>query len=72
SIRNISRLIKGYSTFGKGFFVHVNRYYKTSTTLSLKAQDNILSLFKDKYFDFNFKHFYEKITKYEGVLCIVC
>lgn len=69
SIRTINRLLKGYRTFGKEFFVHGNRERKPITTLSKELQDKIISLYENKYFDFNFKHFYEKITTLEGIKC---
>ncbi|MGL4402792.1 MAG: hypothetical protein ACRCTS_03575 [Fusobacteriaceae bacterium] len=34
SLRHINRLTKGYSEFGKQFFIHGNRDRKSSTTLS--------------------------------------
>src|SRR5574344_1477735 len=69
SLRNINRLLKGYREFGKQFFIHGNRERKPSTTLQVEIQEKIVSLFKDKYFDFNFKHFFEKLTTVEGIKC---
>lgn len=69
SLRNINRLLKGYREFGKEFFIHGNRERKPSTTLQVEIQEKIVSLFKDKYFDFNFKHFFEKLTTVEGIKC---
>ncbi|MGL6166722.1 MAG: hypothetical protein ACRC0Y_00375 [Fusobacteriaceae bacterium] len=38
SVRHINRLAKGYSEFGKQFFIHDNRDRKPSTTLSYETQ----------------------------------
>ncbi|MGL5049611.1 MAG: ISNCY family transposase, partial [Fusobacteriaceae bacterium] len=69
SVRHINRLAKGYSEFGRQFFIHGNRDKKPSTTLSYETQEQILSLFRNKYYDFNFKHFFEKLQKHENINC---
>ncbi|MGL6063915.1 MAG: hypothetical protein ACRC0S_02405 [Fusobacteriaceae bacterium] len=62
-------MIKGYNFYGKSFFMHGNRSRKPSTCLSDEVKERILKLYKEKYFDFNFFHFHEKLITVEDIFC---
>lgn len=67
SLRHINRMIKGYQTGGKSFFIHGNRGRKPAHSLSPETKKNILHLYQSKYFDTNFSHCVELLAKYEGI-----
>lgn len=69
SKRHVNRLIKSYLKDGKAAFVHGNKYRKPAISLSNEIVVKIINLFKEKYFDFNFKHFHEKLVRNENVSC---
>lgn len=56
TIRHVNRLITKYKNEGKGGFVHKNRNRKSSRALSQEYKDNVINLFKTKYYDANFSH----------------
>lgn len=57
SRRQIDRLIIIYKEKGKSGFAHGNRGHKPKKTLDKSISKNIILLYKNKYFDFNFDHF---------------
>lgn len=57
SRRQIDRLIIIYKEKGKSGFVHGNRGHKPKRTLDKSISKNIIVLYKNKYYDFNFNHF---------------
>lgn len=66
SLKQIDRLKKIYFSEGEKGFIHKNRGKPNKN----KTDDNIINeledLYLEKYFDFNFEHFYEAInTKYD-------
>lgn len=65
--RNINLLIKKYNEFGKAGFSHKNKTKKPRHTLSIKIQSKIIKLYNDKYFDFNWAHFCEKLNEDESI-----
>ncbi|MGL5936494.1 MAG: ISNCY family transposase [Cetobacterium sp.] len=69
SKRHVNRLIKLYQQDGKTSFVHGNKHRTPSIALADEIKSKILQLFKEKYYDFNFKHFHEKLIKCENVSC---
>lgn len=62
SLKQIDRLKKIYFSEGEEGFIHKNR----GKTNKNKIDDNIINelenLYLEKYFDFNFEHFYEEIN----------
>ena len=66
SIRQINRLIIRYKEKGKSGFVHGNRTRKPITTLDNSISENIILLYRNKYQDWNFKHFYEWLIEKEN------
>lgn len=59
--RNINKLIKKYKDEGKAGFSHGNKLRKPKNTVSIELRNKILDLYENTYFDFNWKHFREKL-----------
>lgn len=57
SRKQVDRLIIIYKEKDKSSFVHGNRGHKPKKTLDKSISKNIILLYKNKYFDFNFNHF---------------
>ena len=66
SRRQIDRLIIKYKEKGKSAFVHGNRSRKPVSTLDKSISEDIILLYKSKYQDWNFKHFYEWLIEKEN------
>ena len=67
SRRQIDRLIVKYKEKGKAGFVHGNRSKKPVNTLAKSISEDIILLYKTKYYDFNFNHFKEFLKKDENI-----
>lgn len=67
SRRQIDRLIIKYIENGKFAFVHGNRNRKPVSTIDKSISENIILLYKNKYQDWNFKHFKEFLEKDENI-----
>lgn len=73
SKRQINRLIKAYKENGKAAFVHGNRGRKPSTAIPRNIRQDVLDLYRTKYFDANFVHFTELLGRNEGInLSVSC
>ena len=59
SKRQINRLIIKYKEKGKTGFVHGNRTRKPVNAFDSTISEDIILLYKNKYYDFNFNHFKE-------------
>jgi transposase len=66
--RTVNRLIHGYSTKGKAFFIHGNRGKKPVHSLSNDTKSTVVGLFSSKYPDANFTHFTEILAECEGIM----
>lgn len=64
--RQIDRLINIYKEKGKSGFIHGNRSKKPVITKDKSISEDIVLLYKNKYQDFNFRHFYEYLIEEEG------
>ena len=67
SRRQIDRLIITYKEKGKSGFVHGNRSRKSVSTLDKSISEDIITLYKNKYYDFNFNHFKEFLEEKENI-----
>ena len=67
SRRQIDRLIIIYKEKGKSGFIHGNRSKKPVNTLDKSISENIILLYKNKYYDFNFNHFKEFLKEKENI-----
>ena len=68
SRRQIDRLIFIYKEKGKSGFVHGNRSKKPIHTKDKSISEDIILLYKTKYYDFNFNHFKEFLEKDENII----
>lgn len=67
SIRQINRLIIIYKEKGKSGFVHGNRGKCPCKTLDKSISEDIILLYKNKYQEWNFKHFKDFLEKDENI-----
>ena len=67
SRRQIDHLIIIYKEKGKSGFIHGNRSKKPVNTLDKSISEDIILLYKNKYYDFNFSHFKEFLKKDENI-----
>lgn len=65
--RQIDRLILKYKNEGKQAFVHGNKGKKPINTIPEEVKQNIIDLYKTKYYDANFTHFTELLLDVEKI-----
>ena len=63
SRRQINHLIIKYKENGKSAFIHGNRSKKPVNAFDKSISEDIILLYKNKYYDFNFNHFKEFLKK---------
>ena len=67
SKRQIDRLIIKYKENGKSSFIHGNRGHIPAKALDKSISENIILLYKNKYYDFNFNHFKKFLEMKENI-----
>ena len=67
TVRQINRLIIKYKENGKSSFVHGNRGHMPAKALDKSVSQDIILLYKNKYYDFNFNHFKEYLEEEENI-----
>lgn len=67
SIRQVNRLITKYNENGKSSFIHSNRSKKPANTLDKSISEDIILLYNNKYYDFNFNHYKEFLEDKENI-----
>lgn len=73
SRRQIDRLINAYKKNGKAAFIHGNRGRKPVTTTPDETRRLVLDLYRTKYYDANFVHYTELLSRNEGIsLSVSC
>lgn len=65
--RTINRMIKGYREQGKTFFEHGNKGRKPANTIDEETEQEILTLYDNKYCDANFTHLADLLDEREGI-----
>ena len=65
--RYVNKLITKYRTEGKTGFVHKNSGRQPKATISKETKERIINLYKNKYYDFNWSHFTEKLNEEENI-----
>jgi hypothetical protein len=65
--RTIDRHIAGYKAEGKVYFIHGNSGRKPAHTMSEAEKQDILDLYRNKYFESNFAHFAELLEVEEKI-----
>ena len=73
TVRQVDRLINKYKEQGKAAFVHGNKGRKPAITKPEKTRQDVVDLYRTKYYDANFTHFTELLEKHEGIkLSVSC
>ncbi|MCB2333779.1 hypothetical protein LGL07_25045 [Clostridium tagluense] len=67
TVRHLNRMIKGYLSNGKEFFIHGNKGIKPIHTISEDIRRMIIDLYKTKYPEANFTHYAELLATHEGI-----
>lgn len=67
SRRTINRMINGYKSEGKSYFMHGNRGKAPSHTIDDETKRLVIDLYQTKYYDSNFTHYKELLERYEGI-----
>ena len=67
SKRQVDRLIIKYKEKGKSAFIHGNCSRIPVNALDKSISEDIILLYKDKYYDFNFNHFKEYLEDEENI-----
>ncbi len=67
SRRQVDRLIIKYKEKGKSAFIHGNCSKKPVNALDKSISEDIILLYKNKYYDFNFNHFKEYLESDENI-----
>ena len=67
SRRQVDRLIIKYKEKGKAGFVHGNRTHKPINAFDNSISEDIILLYKTKYYDFNFSHFKDFLENFENI-----
>ncbi len=67
SRRQVDRLIAAYKEKGKAAFAHGNRGRKPAITTSDEVRNTVVDLYRTKYYEANFTHFTELLSKHEGI-----
>lgn len=67
SIRTINRLINVYNDSGKYGFVHGNRNRIPATAFNPLVKEQIVNLYNETYYDFNFSHFTEFLASNHNI-----
>ena len=67
SLRQINRLVAGYTEYGKAFFVHGNRGRAPVNTLSEDFKNSLEDLYVTKYFDCTYTLFSELLAERENI-----
>ena len=65
--RQVNRLIIKYKENGKSSFVHGNRGHAPAKALDKSVSEDIILLYKNEYYDFNFNHFKEYLEEEENI-----
>ena len=67
TVRNINLLIKKFKENGKEAFSHKNKGKNPINKLSNNITNKIINLYKEKYYDFNWCHFRDKLFSDENI-----
>lgn len=67
TLRSVNRMIIGYRTRGKEYFIHGNKGRKPSHTLPSDTKNMIVDLFRTKYDGANFTHYSELLAIHEKI-----
>jgi transposase len=67
SVRNMQRKRQAYQEFGYTGLFDQRRGKRSIHRVPMETAERVLQLYQDKYFDFNVRHFHEKLQQEEGI-----
>ena len=67
TVRHVNRMIKGYCSEGKGFFIHGNKGKQPVHAIPENTKAIIIDLYKTKYYGANFTHYSELLASEEQI-----
>jgi len=67
TVRHINRMFAGYKKSGKEYFIHGNKGRKPVNTIPESTKADVIDLYRKKYFNANFTHYTELLSKYEKI-----
>ena len=67
TVRHVNRMIKGYCSKGKGFFIHGNKGNQPVHAIHENTKAIIIDLYKTKYYGANFTHYSELLATKENI-----
>jgi len=67
SVRNMQRMRDRYREHGYNGLFDQRRGKRSYHRIALATVERVLALYRDKYPDFNVRHFHEKLGEQEGV-----
>ena len=67
SVRNMQRLRERYKEHGYNGLLDQRRGKRSYHRVAVETAEKVLALYRDKYPDFNVRHFHEKLQEEEGI-----
>jgi transposase len=67
SVRNMQRMRQRYQEFSYDGLVDRRRGKASRLRVPMETAEKVLALYQEKYFDFNVRHFHEKLREVEGI-----
>jgi transposase len=67
SVRNLQRKRQSYQEFGYTGLFDQRRGKRSIHRVPMETAERVLALYQEKYFDFNVRHFHEKLRQDEGI-----
>jgi transposase len=67
SVRNMQRMRDRYREHGYNGLFDQRRGKRSYHRIAMETAERVLSLYRDKYGDFNVRHFHEKLSEQEGI-----
>lgn len=67
SVRNMQRMRQRYVEGGYTGLFDQRRGKRSIHRIPMETAEKVLALYRDKYFDFNVRHFHEKLGQQEGI-----
>lgn len=67
TVRHVNRMLEGYKTYGKAYFIHGNRGRKPKHALTEEFKNQIIDLYLSKYWDCSYTLFSELLATRENI-----
>lgn len=72
TLHTINRMILRYNHYGKAGFIYNDRGRKPFSIIPDAIRSAVVTLYLNKYYDANFKHFTELLSKHENIKLCEC